>query len=134
MSRPDQWSTSSPLSPLNLVHSYVNVVERSDSEEPKPALPARNSKTRSKSGQRSSRSRERKEREARSDYEKIKEREKELERIHRRSRELMGSGRGEREREGGGRILEHHCRISAGGLQPGPGDGVPAGCPLCTHA
>ena len=117
MSRPDQWSASSPL---NLVHSYVNVVERSDSEEPKPALPARNSKTRSKSGQRSSRSRERKEREARSDYEKIKEREKELERIHRRSRELMGSGRGEREREGGGRILEHHCRISAGGLQPGP--------------
>ena len=64
MSRPDQWSASSPL---NLVHSYVNVVERSDSEEPKPALPARNSKTRSKSGQRSSRSRERKEREARSE-------------------------------------------------------------------
>ena len=75
MSRPDQWSASSPL---NLVHSYVNVVERSDSEEPKPALPARNSKTRSKSGQRSSRSRERKEREARSDYEKIKERESKL--------------------------------------------------------
>ena len=110
MSRSDQWTSS----PLNMVHSYVNIVDRSDSEEPKPALPARNSKTRSKSGSRSSRSKERKEREAKSDYEKIKEREKELERIHRRSRELMGS---HREREGGGRILEHHCRISAGGGQ-----------------
>ena len=82
MSRSDQWTSS----PLNMVHSYVNIVDRSDSEEPKPALPARNSKTRSKSGSRSSRSKERKEREAKSDYEKIKEREKELERIHRRSR------------------------------------------------
>ena len=112
MSRSDQWNSSS----LNMVHSYVNIVDRSDSEEPKPALPARNSKTRSKSGSRSSRSKERKEREAKSDYEKIKEREKELERIHRRSRELMNSGG--RGRDGSGergrpRILDHHCRISA---------------------
>ena len=88
MSRSDQWSGSNPM---NMVHSYVNIVDRSDSEEPKPALPARNSKPRSKSGGRSSRSKERKEREAKSDYEKIKEREKELERIHRRSRELMNA-------------------------------------------
>ena len=112
MSRSDQWNSSS----LNMVHSYVNIVDRSDSEEPKPALPARNSKTRSKSGSRSSRSKERKEREAKSDYEKIKESEKELERIHRRSRELMNSGG--RGRDGSGergrpRILDHHCRISA---------------------
>ena len=111
MSRSDQWSN-----PPNMVHSYVNIVERSDSEETKPALPARNSKPRSKSGGRSSRSKERREREAKSDYEKIKEREKELERIHRRSRELMNStsrsrdGSGERGRS---RILDHHCRVSA---------------------
>ena len=112
MSRGDQWSSN----PLNMVHSYVNIVDRSDSEEPKPALPARNTKTRSKSGSRSSRSKERKDREAKSDYEKIKEREKELERIHRRSRELMNSSSRSRDgsnERGRSRILNHHCSISA---------------------
>ena len=117
MARHDQWSSS----PLNMVHSYVNIVERSDGEETKPALPARNSKPRSKSGSRSSRSKERKEREAKSDYEKIKEREKELERIHRRSRELMNSSSrsrdGSNERSRQNRILDHHCRISANQTQ-----------------
>lgn len=30
--------------PLNMIHSYVNIVDRSDSEEPRPALPARKEK------------------------------------------------------------------------------------------
>jgi len=76
-------------------HSYVNVVDRSDSEEPKPALPARKDKSKVKSSNpRKSRSKDReKSRQTLSDYERIKEREKELERIHRRSRELMQSPR-----------------------------------------
>ena len=112
-----------------MIHSYVNVVDRDDEEEPKPALPARNNKTRARSGQRSSRSKERREREVRSDYEKIKEREKELERIHRRSRELMNtssSGREtsrERTRSSRSKILDHHCRISA--TAGGGGGGTP---------
>jgi len=104
--------------PLNMIHSYVNVVERSDSEEPRPALPARKEKQRVKSSQRTSRSKDRgqvKEREPLSDYEKIKERERELERIHRRSRELMCSPRSrenssERSKT---RILDQHYRMSA---------------------
>ena len=65
---------------------------------------------------------------ARTDYERIKEREKELERIHRRSRELMnstGRARDSSAERGGGergrpRVLDHHCRVSAG---PGGGGG-----------
>ena len=120
MARSEQWSSS----PLHLVHSYVNVLDRSEQEEQVPALPARNNKTRARSSQRSSRSKERREREARSDYEKIKEREKELERIHRRSRELMSSSGRERSRESSrAKILDHHCRITAGG--GGGGGGAP---------
>jgi len=117
--RPEKDWTNSPL---NMIHSYVNIVDRSDSEEPRPALPARKEKQRVKSSQRTSRSKDRdkvKEREPISDYEKIKERERELERIHRRSRELMCSPRSresssERSKS---RILDQHYRMSA---QPGP--------------
>ena len=71
MPRSEQWAVASPL---NMVHSYVNIVDRADQAEDtakpdtKPALPARNSKTRSKSGSRSSRSKERKEREVSCDW------------------------------------------------------------------
>ena len=89
----ESWSDS----PSNMIHSYVNVVDRSDSEEPKPALPARKDKPKTKPATpRKSRSKDRERERARqtlSDYERIKEREKELERIHRRSRELMQSPR-----------------------------------------
>ena len=83
--------------PVKMIHSYVNLVDRTDIEEPKPALPARRDKHRSHHGskpptQRKSRSKDR-ERDSVGDYERIKEREKELERIHRRSRELMLSPR-----------------------------------------
>jgi len=112
--RSTDWTTS----PLNMIHSYVNVVDRSDSEEPKPALPARKEKKREKSSQRTSRSKDRekgKERDPISDYEKIKERERELERIHRRSRELMCSPRSRESssERGKSRILDHHYRMSA---------------------
>ena len=70
MPRSEQWAVASPL---NMVHSYVNIVDRAEQPEDtkpeaKPALPARNSKTRSKSGSRSSRSKERKEREVSCDW------------------------------------------------------------------
>ena len=70
MPRSEQWAVASPL---NMVHSYVNIVDRPEQPEDtkpeaKPALPARNSKTRSKSGSRSSRSKERKEREVSCDW------------------------------------------------------------------
>ena len=116
----ESWSDS----PSNMIHSYVNVVDRSDSEEPKPALPARKDKPKTKPAtSRKSRSKDRERERARqtlSDYERIKEREKELERIHRRSRELMQSPRSvdyrghdrslERKKNA---PLEHHHRMSA---------------------
>eukprot|EP00092_Neocalanus_flemingeri_P056639 GFUD01067168.1.p1 GENE.GFUD01067168.1~~GFUD01067168.1.p1 ORF type:complete len:856 (+),score=209.17 GFUD01067168.1:124-2691(+) len=116
----DNWSDN----PANMIHSYVNVVDRSDSEEPKPALPARKDKSKAKpSTQRKSRSKDRERERARqtlTDYERIKEREKELERIHRRSRELMQSPRSldyrghdsslERRKNA---AIDHHHRMSA---------------------
>jgi len=116
----ETWSDS----PTNMIHSYVNVVDRSDSEEPKPALPARKDKIKAKpTTPRKSRSKDRERERARqtlSDYERIKEREKELERIHRRSRELMQSPRSvdyrghdrslERKKN---TALDHHHRMSA---------------------
>eukprot|EP00092_Neocalanus_flemingeri_P002953 GFUD01003158.1.p1 GENE.GFUD01003158.1~~GFUD01003158.1.p1 ORF type:complete len:836 (+),score=169.21 GFUD01003158.1:155-2662(+) len=112
--RSKDWTNS----PLNMIHSYVNIVDRSDSEEPRPALPARKEKQKAKSSQRTSRSKDRekgKEREPISDYEKIKERERELERIHRRSRELMCSPRSRESssERGKNRVLDHHYRMSA---------------------
>lgn len=116
----ESWSDSH----TNMIHSYVNVVDRSDSEEPKPALPARKDKSKAKpSTPRKSRSKDRERERARqtlSDYERIKERENELERIHRRSRELMQSPRSvdygghdrslERRKNA---HLDHHHRMSA---------------------
>ena len=67
----------------------MNVVDRSDSEEPRPALPARQ-KERGRGREEKGRTREEKgrgrngrskEREPVSDYEKIRERERELERV-----------------------------------------------------
>lgn len=111
-----------------VIHSYVNIVDRSDGEE-KPALPARRDRQRTKPPtQRKSRSKDRdKEGERgkekgkeKGEYERIKEREKELERIHRRSRELMMSPRSGESRARDGsmerskpRVLEHHYRMSA---------------------
>jgi len=114
----DSWSDT----PTNMIHSYVNVVDRSDSEEPKPALPARKDKSKAKpSTPRKSRSKDRERaRQTLSDYERIKEREKELERIHRRSRELMQSPRSvdyrghesslERRKND---AIDHHHKMSA---------------------
>lgn len=114
-----------PATSPTILHSYVNLVDREEAEEAKPALPARREKGREnsrKEGRRKSRSRDREKKPSLTDYERVKERERELERIHRRSRELMlgprsREGSGERRAErSGGRVLDHHMRMT--GLAP----------------
>ena len=67
-----------PATSPTILHSYVNLVDREEAEEAKPALPARREKGREssrKEGRRKSRSRDREKRPSLTDYERVKERE-----------------------------------------------------------